>query len=67
MDFGVETKFVGDAYGGGFACGLSLSRSGTIEEFQQTEETPEASRYENGRCSRCRSEKTGKLFACGRK
>ena len=49
MDFGVETKFVGDAYGGGFACGLSLSRSGTIEEFQQTEETPEASRYENGK------------------
>ena len=49
MELRAEVKVMGDAYPGGFACGMSLGRSGTIAGFSKVAEEPEAIRYEDSR------------------
>ena len=49
MELRAEVKVMGDAYPGGFACGISLGRSGTIAGFSKVAEEPEAIRYEDSR------------------
>ena len=49
MKLHAEVKVMGDGYPGGFACGMSLGRSGTIGGFSQVWEKPEAIRYEDSR------------------
>lgn len=49
MELRAEVKVMGDAYPGGFACGMSLGRSGTIAGFSKVAEEPEAIRYEDFR------------------
>ena len=49
MELRAEVKVMGDAYSGGFACGMSLGRSGTIAGFSKVAEEPEAIRYEDSR------------------
>ncbi|MGI6255866.1 MAG: glycoside hydrolase family 36 protein [Acutalibacter sp.] len=49
MELCAEVKLMGDAYPGGFACGMSLGRSGTIGGFSKVSEEPEAIRYEDPR------------------
>ena len=49
MELRAEVKVMGDAYPGGFACGMSLGRSGTIAGFSKVAEVPEAIRYEDSR------------------
>ena len=49
MELRAEVKVMGDAYPGGFACGMSLGRSGTIAGFSKVAEEPEAICYEDSR------------------
>ena len=47
MEFYVEMKLARDAYAGGFSCGLTMSKSETIEGFSLTKESEDESIYEN--------------------
>lgn len=47
MEFYVEMKLVGDAYAGGFSCGLTMSKSETIEGFSLIKDSESESIYEN--------------------
>ena len=49
MELRAEVKVMGDAYPGGFACGMSLGRSGTIAGFSKVCEEEKATRYEDSR------------------
>lgn len=49
MEFYAEMKLLGDGYGGGFSCGMTMSRSATMEGFFQCEETEERTVYQNDR------------------
>lgn len=49
MEFYAEMKLQGDGYGGGFSCGMTMSRSATMEGFFKCEETEERTVYRNDR------------------
>lgn len=49
MEFYAEMKLLGDGYGGGFSCGMTMSRSATMEGFSKSEETEERTVYQNDR------------------
>ena len=47
MELVAEMKLAGDAYAGGFSCGLTMSGSQTIEGFSKCKESDEESVYKN--------------------
>lgn len=49
MELCTEMKLVGDTYGSGFGCGLTLTGSATIRGFEKVGEDPSSLRYENGK------------------
>ena len=49
MELCTEMKLVGDTYGSGFGCGLTLTGSATIRGFEKMGEDPSSLRYENGK------------------
>lgn len=49
MEFYAEMKLQGDGYGGGFSCGMTMSRSATMEGFLPCEESEECTVYRNDR------------------
>ena len=49
MELCTEMKLVGDTYGSGFGCGLTLTGSATIKGFEKVGEDPSSLRYENGK------------------
>lgn len=49
MEFYAEMKLQGDGYGGGFSCGMTMSRSATMEGFLPCEESEERTVYRNDR------------------
>ena len=49
MELCTEMKLVGDTYGSGFGCGLTLTGSATIKGFEKVGEDPPSLRYENGK------------------
>ena len=52
MELCTEMKLVGDTYGSGFGCGLTLTGSATIEGFEKVGEDPSSLRYEPGAAHR---------------
>ena len=47
MELVTQMKLVGDAYAGGFSCGLTMSGSQTMEKFSKCKDSDEESVYKN--------------------